>query len=122
MRSVDMWNCNATGNYSSFTGLSPNIPFPTPLVERDLDMAMRLESRICTTDHTTFLRGMWPTDRREMMDMKTILPWKGQLCFTEELKRQIMALEPYALHMRINRTTDAHDTVYFQGAEGGLRV
>jgi protocatechuate 3,4-dioxygenase beta subunit len=25
---VDIWHCNATGSYSSFAGLSPNIPFP----------------------------------------------------------------------------------------------
>lgn len=33
---VDIWHCNATGSYSSSTGLSPNIPFPQLLQELNI--------------------------------------------------------------------------------------
>ncbi|KAL5000596.1 hypothetical protein BDV10DRAFT_183367 [Aspergillus recurvatus] len=42
----------------------------------------------------------------------------GQLYFTEELEKQIMALEPYALHTAVNRTADAANTISFQDTEG----
>ncbi|RDW94217.1 intradiol ring-cleavage dioxygenase [Aspergillus mulundensis] len=150
---VDMWHCNATGSYSSFTGLSPNTPFPTLLEELDVDMDdYEIGVTDLHTDHSTFLRGMWPTDRNGMMEMKTIFPgfyveraihihvqvhtnWTarangtivtgdtvstGQLYFAEELEAQIMALEPYASHTQINRTTNADDSVYFQDTDGGF--
>ncbi|KAL4931708.1 intradiol ring-cleavage dioxygenase [Aspergillus undulatus] len=150
---VDMWHCNATGSYASFTGLSPNTPFATLLEELNIDMEDYGTGDLdLHTDNTTFLRGMWPTDKSGMMEMKTIFPgfyveraihihvqvhtnWTtrtngtivtgntvstGQLYFTEELERQIMALEPYASHTEINRTTNAADTVYFQDTEGGF--
>lgn len=31
---VDIWHCNATGSYSSFTGLSPNTPYEVSRVTR----------------------------------------------------------------------------------------
>lgn len=34
---VDFWHCNATGSYSSFTGLSPNTAFPVLLQELGID-------------------------------------------------------------------------------------
>ncbi|KAL4910575.1 hypothetical protein BDW74DRAFT_315 [Aspergillus multicolor] len=150
---VDMWHCNATGSYSSFTGLSPNTPFETLLHEMDLDIEdFQMGVTDLHTDQTTFLRGMWPTDKNGMMEMKTVFPgfyveraihihvqvhtnWTtrtngtivtsntvstGQLYFTEELEQQIMALEPYASHTQINRTTNADDTVYFQDTVGGF--
>jgi protocatechuate 3,4-dioxygenase beta subunit len=43
----------------------------------------------------------------------------GQLYFTEALSEQIMALDPYATHTQINRTTNAVDTVYSQDLVGG---
>ena len=36
----------------------------------------------------------------------------GQLYLNETISEQLMALEPYASHTRINRTTNAEDTVY----------
>ena len=36
----------------------------------------------------------------------------GQLFFSEELSQQIMALEPYASHTEINRTTNYVDDIY----------
>lgn len=33
---VSFWHCNATGSYSSFTGLSPNTPFLDLLKELNI--------------------------------------------------------------------------------------
>lgn len=43
----------------------------------------------------------------------------GQVYFDENLEQQIMALEPYASHTEINRTTNDVDSVYSQDTEGG---
>lgn len=43
----------------------------------------------------------------------------GQVYFDEALEQQMMALEPYASHTEINRTTNADDSVYDQDTEGG---
>lgn len=50
---VDIWYCNATGSYSSFTGLNPNTPF-----EELLDQLNKTIGDDLHTDDTTFLRGM----------------------------------------------------------------
>lgn len=50
---VDIWHCNATGSYSSFTGLSPNTPFEELLVELNKTIGDDLH-----TDDTTFLRAI----------------------------------------------------------------
>lgn len=68
---VDLWHCNATGSYSSFEGLSPNTPFEQLLKQMNVtDMA----TADLHTGNTTFLRGMWPTDKNGMMEMKTVFP------------------------------------------------
>ncbi|KAE8380974.1 Intradiol ring-cleavage dioxygenase [Aspergillus bertholletiae] len=80
---LDLWHCNATGYYSSFTGISPNIPFPSSLPgpppgppgppvpgKQDVpDWEWDIH-----TDDTTFSRGMWPTDENGVMEIKTIFP------------------------------------------------
>lgn len=70
---VDFWHCNATGSYSSFEALSPNTGFPVLLNELNIT-----DFEIGTTDlHTgdsTWLRGMWPTDKNGVMEMKTVFP------------------------------------------------
>lgn len=147
---VSFWHCNATGSYSSFTGLSPNTPFPTLLEELNItDFEIGVTD--LHTDDTTFLRGMWPSDANGMLEMKTIFPgfytaraihihvqvytdWvlhpngtvdsgnlvsTGQVYFTDALEEQIMALEPYASHTEINRTTNADDTVFDEDTVGG---
>lgn len=45
----------------------------------------------------------------------------GQIFFDEELEAQIMALEPYASHTQINRTTNADDSqsIYTAATAGG---
>ena len=73
---VDFWHCNSTGSYSSFTGLSPNTPFAELLEQLNVtDMG----TADLHTDDTTFLRGMWPTDKHGLMEMKTVFP--GEFLF-----------------------------------------
>ncbi|GME45632.1 Protocatechuate -dioxygenase beta subunit protein [Neofusicoccum parvum] len=147
---VSFWHCNATGSYSSFTGLSPNTGFPDLLNELNITNFTIGETDL-HTDATTWLRGMWPSNDQGMLEMKTVFPgfyveraihihaqvytdWKlhsngtvssgnivstGQLYFAEDLEQQIMALEPYASHTEINRTTNAADSVFDQDTEGG---
>ncbi|PWY92293.1 aromatic compound dioxygenase [Aspergillus heteromorphus CBS 117.55] len=72
---VDFWHCNATGSYSSFTGLSPDTPFPQLLDKLGIPMStFEIGKTDLHTDNTTFLRGMWPTDKNGVMEMKTIFP------------------------------------------------
>ncbi|KAL4802187.1 Intradiol ring-cleavage dioxygenase [Aspergillus unguis] len=72
---VDLWHCNATGSYSSFTELSPNTKFPELLEELGQDTSdFEVGTTDIHTDSETWLRGMWPTDKNGMMQMKTIFP------------------------------------------------
>ncbi|KAJ5952429.1 uncharacterized protein N7479_010842 [Penicillium vulpinum] len=70
---VDFWHCNATGSYSAFTGLSPNTPFEELLKQLNVSVSDMFSADL-HTDNTTFLRGMWPTDKHGVMEMKTIFP------------------------------------------------
>ncbi|CAI7596241.1 unnamed protein product [Penicillium glandicola] len=149
---LDLWHCNATGSYSSFTELSPNTPFLELLEQKNISESdFQIGITDLHTDDSTWLRGMWPTDKHGMMEMKTIFPgfyvqrsihihvqahtdWTlrengtivtgntvstGQLYFDEALEEKIMALQPYASHTEINRTTNAEDTVYpYDAADG----
>ncbi|KAK6220646.1 Kelch-like protein 10 [Pestalotiopsis sp. IQ-011] len=149
---LDFWNCNATGSYSSFTGLSPNTPFLDLLTELNItESDFVIGETDLHTDDTTWLRGQWPTDAQGMMEMKTTFPgfyvqravhihiqaytdWAlsengtvstghiastGQLYFDESVLEQILALEPYASHTEINRTTNAEDTLIPLGEANG---
>ncbi|KAJ5710322.1 Intradiol ring-cleavage dioxygenase core [Penicillium malachiteum] len=72
---VDLWHCNATGSYSSFTRLSPNTKFPTILSDMGKNISnFEVGSSDIHTDSETWLRGMWPTDENRKMQMKTIFP------------------------------------------------
>ncbi|GKT48909.1 uncharacterized protein ColSpa_09090 [Colletotrichum spaethianum] len=144
---VDLWHCNATGSYSSFTMQDPNTPFEELLEQLNVTIGPNLDLH---TDDTTWLRGMWPTDSNGIMEMKTVFPgfyvertihihaqvhteWTvrsngtivasntvstGQLFFDEELSQQIMALEPYVSHTEINRTTNAIDDIFASESAG----
>ncbi|PYI07144.1 aromatic compound dioxygenase [Aspergillus sclerotiicarbonarius CBS 121057] len=70
---VDFWHCNATGKYSSFSGLPADEPIDTILAELNVTDFEIGKSDI-HTDEVTFLRGMWPTDRNGMVEMKSIFP------------------------------------------------
>lgn len=43
----------------------------------------------------------------------------GQLYFDEELEAKIMALQPYASHVEINRTINAEDMEFSKGMANG---
>ncbi|KAH8655794.1 protocatechuate 3,4-dioxygenase beta subunit [Xylariales sp. PMI_506] len=145
---VDIWHCNATGSYSSFTGLSPNTPFEELLQELNVTVGPDLDLH---TDSTTFLRGIWPTDSEGVTEFTTIVPGfyvertihihvqvhenyvirgngtvassdtisTGQIFLGEDLSEQLMALEPYVSHTQINRTTNDIDSIYQQESENG---
>ncbi|KAI3400914.1 hypothetical protein diail_1121 [Diaporthe ilicicola] len=136
---IDIWYCNATGSYSSFTALSPNTPFEELLEQLNKTIGEgELDLHI---DDTTFLRAHWPTNSNGIVEFTDIVPgfyvertihmhvqvhtdWAirsngtiassttvsaGQLFINETLSAQLMALEPYASHTEINRTTNDID-------------
>ncbi|KAJ5085421.1 aromatic compound dioxygenase [Penicillium argentinense] len=43
----------------------------------------------------------------------------GQLYFDEQLEEKIMAIDPYFSHTEIKRTTNAKDSIFSQGFDGG---
>ncbi|KAF3021015.1 hypothetical protein E8E14_011067 [Neopestalotiopsis sp. 37M] len=72
---LSFWHCNATGSYSSFTGLDPNTDFVELLSELGRNVGdFEIGVTDLHTDDTTWLRGMWPTDAHGMMEMKTVFP------------------------------------------------
>ncbi|WAO86449.1 INTRADIOL-DIOXYGENAS domain-containing protein [Fusarium falciforme] len=81
---VDIWlellkHCNATGSYSSFTGLSPNTQFLDLYSEQTGNGTLDLHQGLpdlswLSTDESTFLRGMWPTDKHGVTSFTTIVP------------------------------------------------
>ena len=123
---VDIWHCDARGQYSGHLDLDPNEqPLPDPHVE--------------PTDPSTFLRGTQITDRRGAAEFRTIYPsWyfgravhvhamlhaggklvhTGQLYFPEEVTARIMRMPPYSDRPpQPRRTTNDQDFLYQQ--EGG---
>lgn len=62
---INMWHCNATGSYSSFTGLSPDTPFPELLKQLHINES---DFQVGVTD--------LHTDKNGIMEMKTIFPGK----------------------------------------------
>ncbi|KAK9781166.1 putative Dioxygenase [Seiridium cardinale] len=145
---VDIWHCNATGSYSSFTGLNPNTPFEELVKQLNKTIGPDLDLH---TDDTTFLRGIWPTDSEGVTEFTTVVPGfyvertihihaqvhenyvirgngtiassttisTGQLFMAEDLSAQLMALDPYATHTEINRTTNDVDSIFSQESENG---
>ncbi|KAE8392904.1 Intradiol ring-cleavage dioxygenase [Aspergillus alliaceus] len=72
---ADLWHCNATGSYSSFSVLSPNTPFPELLAEQGKNISdLVVGTTDLYTDSETWLRGTYPTIEHGMMQMKTIFP------------------------------------------------
>ncbi|KAJ5594142.1 uncharacterized protein N7459_000350 [Penicillium hispanicum] len=72
---VDLWQCNATGSYSSFTGNSPNTLLSDTLSREGKSQTdFKVGATDIHTDSETWLRGMWPTDEHGLMQMKTIFP------------------------------------------------
>ncbi|KAL4931348.1 intradiol ring-cleavage dioxygenase [Aspergillus undulatus] len=75
---VDIWHCNATGSYSSFTGLSPNTHANILLEEAGANITDPSnglgEFSWLSTDNSTFLRGMWPTNNHGVTSFTSIFP------------------------------------------------
>ncbi|KAJ6187273.1 hypothetical protein N7519_002181 [Penicillium mononematosum] len=75
---VDIWHCNATGSYSSFTGLSPNVHANILFEEAGVDLSNITNGlgdlSWLSTDNSTFLRGMWPTNKNGVTSFTTVYP------------------------------------------------
>ncbi|KAF3008357.1 hypothetical protein E8E14_009782 [Neopestalotiopsis sp. 37M] len=138
---LSIWNCNATGTYSGFTGIDPDTAsFYDGVSARDDG----------TTDDDTFLRGIQVTDSEGMIEFLTLFPGYyitrtthihvtvqtnitngtgfsesaiqhiGQLFFEEDLLNQVYQLEPYSAHLEtLNRTTNAEDSLYSSASGDG---
>ncbi|KAK7717522.1 hypothetical protein SLS64_003015 [Diaporthe eres] len=143
---VDIWYCNATGSYSSFSKQNPDTPFEELLEQLNKTIGDDLH-----TDDTTFLRAHWPTDSNGIVEFTGIVPgfyveraihihvqvhtdWTirangtvassttvstGQVFINETLSAQLMALEPYASHTTINRTTNDVDDIFASETANG---
>ncbi|KAH0443818.1 extracellular dioxygenase [Colletotrichum camelliae] len=138
---LTIWNCNATGSYSSFTGIDPD---SAELMD---NWTKRTDG---TTDDETFLRGIQVTDQNGIVEYLTKFPGYyitrtthihvtaqtnitngtsysaskvqhiGQLFFEEDLLSQVYALEPYSAHLTtLNRTTNAEDSLYSDASSDG---
>ncbi|PWY86787.1 aromatic compound dioxygenase [Aspergillus heteromorphus CBS 117.55] len=75
---IDIWHCNWKGKYSSFTGLNPDVTFPEQYLERTGKKLQASsgqgDTSFLATDNTTWLRGMWPTDRNGVSKFNTVYP------------------------------------------------
>lgn len=138
---LSIWNCNATGYYSSFTGIAPDT------AELADGWTKREDG---TTDDETFLRGIQVTDDNGIIEFLTKFPGYyvtrtthihvtaqtnitdglsfsssavqhiGQLFFEEDLLNEIYTYEPYSAHLEtLNRTTNAEDSLYSDASSGG---
>ncbi|KAH8426533.1 intradiol ring-cleavage dioxygenase [Aspergillus melleus] len=70
---VDLWHCNATGSYSSFTGIPADITYGQYVKQENLTN-VKFGVTDLHTDNTTFCRGMWPTNGNGITELKTIFP------------------------------------------------
>ncbi|KAL4956372.1 Intradiol ring-cleavage dioxygenase [Aspergillus filifer] len=139
---LTIWSCNATGTYSSYTGIDPD-------TAELLDGWTKNDEG--TTDNETFLRGITKTDAEGISEFLTIFPGYytsrtthihvtvqtnvtddetsystaavqhiGQLFFDEDLLNTVYQEEPYVQHLAtLNRTTNAEDSVLSTSSIGG---
>lgn len=138
---LTIWNCNATGSYSSYTGVDPD-------TADLLDGWTKRDDG--TTDDETFLRGIQITDSEGMVEFLTKFPGYyisrtthihvsvqanitngtsysaskvqhiGQLFFEEDLLNDIYQQEPYSAHLKtLNRTTNAEDSLFSTATSEG---
>ncbi|KAI9041336.1 intradiol ring-cleavage dioxygenase [Aspergillus affinis] len=70
---VDIWHANATGSYSSFTGISADKTFVETVQEKNITRENSHDTDL-HTDNATFGRGMWPTNNNGITELKTIFP------------------------------------------------
>ncbi|KAK7409659.1 hypothetical protein QQX98_008174 [Neonectria punicea] len=138
---LTIWNCNATGSYSSFTGIDPD-------TSELLDGYSKKSDG--TTDNETFLRGIQVTDSNGMIEFITKFPGYyvtrtthihvtgqtditngtsyskskvqhiGQLFFDEDLLNRVYAVSPYSEHLlTLNRTTNSEDRLFSTASSDG---
>lgn len=138
---LTIWNCNATGSYSSYTGIDPDT---AELLD---GWSTRTDG---TTDDETFLRGIQITDDEGMVEYLTKFPGYyitrtthihvtaqtnitngtgysesatqhvGQLFFEEDLINEVYTVAPYAAHLEtLNRTTNSEDSLYSGASSDG---
>ncbi|EOO01000.1 putative aromatic compound dioxygenase protein [Phaeoacremonium minimum UCRPA7] len=109
---LTIWNCNATGTYSGYTGIDPDTASLSDGWSTWDDG---------TTEDKTFLRGIQITDAEGMAEFLTLFP--GYYTFrTTHIHVTIQAnitndtsysLSPYLAHLStLNRTTNAEDTLF----------
>ncbi|KAF2795674.1 protocatechuate 3 [Melanomma pulvis-pyrius CBS 109.77] len=145
---LDLWHCNATGSYSSFEGNDPNTPFEELVASKNLTIGPGLDLHTGDTtwlrgmwptdgngvmEMQTVFPGFY-VERTIHIHVQAHTSWSvrsngtivasnivstGQIFFDEELSEQIMALEPYASHTQINRTTNDIDSIYAGEVVGG---
>lgn len=138
---VSIWNCNATGTYSSYTGIDPDT---VSLLD---GWSTRTDG---TTDDETFLRGIQVTDDEGMAEFLTLFPGYyasrtthvhvtvqtdikngtsfsassvqhiGQIFFEEDLLNQVYQVAPYSSHLEtLTRVTNDEDTLYSSASSAG---
>ncbi|KAK0186434.1 dioxygenase [Armillaria mellea] len=143
---VDLWHCNATGSYSSFTKLSPNTPFEELLEELNytiVDDNFRSShrrhhlpprnvahgcqrhdgdednrSRILRPEDRAHSRSDWVLQSNGTVKTDTTAN-TGQIFLSDDLSEYLMSTEPYVSHTEINRTTNAEDAIYAAEAVNG---
>ena len=138
---LTIWNCNATGSYSSFTGIDPD-------TSELLDGWTKRKDG--TTDNETFLRGIQVTDENGVVEFLTKFPGYyitrtthihvtaqtdikngtsysssavqhiGQLFFEEDLLNRVYSSSPYKEHLStLNRTTNSEDSLFSDASSDG---
>jgi protocatechuate 3,4-dioxygenase beta subunit len=141
---LTIWACNATGSYSSYTGIDPD---SSELLD---GWSKRTDG---TTDDETFLRGIQITDSNGMAEFLTKFPGYytsrtthihvtvqsnttagtsysvsgtqhlGQVFFDEALLAKVYAVSPYSAHLAtLNRTTNAEDSLYASASADGYNA
>lgn len=68
---ISLWHCNATGDYSSFEELDENLTF-TELKEKLGVTNVTYGITDLHTGNSTWLRGMYPTNKAGMMEVRPI--------------------------------------------------
>ncbi|KAF4458149.1 extracellular dioxygenase [Fusarium albosuccineum] len=117
---LTIWNCNATGSYSSFTGIDPD-------TAELLDGWSKRDDG--TTDDETFLRGIQVTDNNGMIEFLTKLPG---YYITRTTHIHVTAQtnitngtsyshsKPYKEHLAtLNRTTNSEDSLFSDASADG---
>ncbi|GKZ31309.1 hypothetical protein AbraIFM66950_011703 [Aspergillus brasiliensis] len=115
---VDLWHCNASGSYSSFTGLDPNIPFQDQYYEvtgelpgNPSDGLRDVSTNRAIHVHVQVHTDWTITSNGTIAGGRTVNT--AQLFFNEDVATQVMAVPPYAYHTQIPRRPVSEDGVWY---------